>query len=88
MTKGNLLNMFTCPLTLKSKISRDSNTVNLQIPHESSRWCKLEFKVEKKKEKKQATPPLKHHVFVALIKSTHTQIHMHAENLHFPKAEF
>lgn len=32
VTKENLLNMFMCPLTVKSRVSGESNTLNLKIP--------------------------------------------------------
>lgn len=67
--------------------SPESQTPNLQIPHESSRWCKLEFKVSGGGN----TPLLSWSatsVCLSLNRRALSKSCMHTENLHFPEAEF
>lgn len=67
--------------------SPESQTPNLQIPHESSRWCKLEFKVWGGGN----TPLLSRSaasVCLSLNRRALSKSCTHAENLHFPEAEF
>lgn len=67
--------------------SPEIQTPNLQIPHESSRWCKLEFKVWGGGN----TPLLSRSatsVCLSLNRRALSKSYMHTENLHFPEAEF